>query len=427
MANFTFIPVFIVFVLLSALNLSFFSISSEDSKNLQKNDIEIPKDALIIEQTVGEKPIKVSLYLSQNEEEYSERIWTCIENTFRFLDTNLSLTSFDEFYVYSSSLGLSLPEENLGNSILIDIDLFIPDRNYSFERGVSAKICERYITFNSGAERPFWITKGIPFYLASRIVQDNYGPSSKVFQFVTYVPVYGMLLQHYNEIPIIYTVGSFEEPAGMACLETYYNSNKIGSINDIPELLPDESSVFINGVIKPELMFLTLEKTVGKEKLLDAFSSFLMIEPDSAKAEDFWNSLQRNTTYDLSSFKNNFFYTNQTFDDKVVSLKRRGEFKYEVLVERLGSGRIDQDVVLITENDTLWQKWDPADNWKTFSFTTKDEVIAAEIDPYRKNYFDINFTNNSYTIEPRYGASLSIAVRWYFWIQNALMIIGSIG
>ncbi len=427
MAKFTFIPIFIVFVLLSAFNLSFLSNSSEDSQNLQKNNIDIPADALIIEQTVGIKPIKINLYLSQGEEEYVGRILTCINNTFHFLESNLSLKSFDDFFVYSTSLGLSLPESKLNNSILIDIDLFIPDRNYSFERGVSAKICEKYIAFNSGNERPFWIVKGIPFYLASRIVQDYYGSSSKVFQFVSYVPVYGMLLQHYNEIPIIYTVGSFEEPTGMACLETYYNSNKIGSINDNPESLPDESSVFINGVIKPELMFLTLEKIVGKEKLLDAFSSFLVIDPDSAAAEDFWNSLQRNTTYDLSSFKNNFFYTNQTFDDKIVSLKRTGEFKYEVLVERLGSGRIDQDVVLITENDSLWQKWDSFDNWKTFSFTTKEKVIAAEIDPYRKNYFDLNFTNNSYTIEPRYGASLSIAVRWYFWIQNALMIIGSIG
>lgn len=131
-------------------------------------------------------------------------------------------------------------------------------------------------------------------------------------------------------------------------------------------------------------MFLTLEKIVGKENLLNAFSKFLIIEPDSAVAEVFWNSLQENSSYDLSTFKENFFYTNQTFDDKIISLKQTGEFKYDVLVERLGSKSIDQDVVLITENDTLWQKWNSSNNWKTFSFITKDKVIAAEIDPYRK-------------------------------------------
>lgn len=427
MRNFTFIPAFVVFVLLSAFNLSFLSSFPDDSTTVQNIEFKIPEDALKIEKIIGDRPIKISLYLSPNEKEYSERILSCIEHTFHFLKSNLSLNSFDEFYVYSSSLGLTLPQDKTANSVLVDIDLFIPDRNFAFERGLSAKICERYIANNFGRDNPYWVVKGIPYYLASRIVQDTYGSSSKVFQFVRYVPVYGMLLQHYNEIPIIYTVGSFEEPIGTACLETYYNSNKIGSINDDPVLLPDENSIFINGVIKPELMFLTLEKIVGKENLLNAFSKFLIIEPDSAVAEVFWNSLQENSSYDLSTFKENFFYTNQTFDDKIISLKQTGEFKYDVLVERLGSKSIDQDVVLITENDTLWQKWNSSNNWKTFSFITKDKVIAAEIDPYRKNYFDINFTNNSYTIEPRYGASLSIAVRWYFWIQNALMIIGSIG
>ena len=53
--------------------------------------------------------------------------------------------------------------------------------------------------------------------------------------------------------------------------------------------------------------------------------------------------------------------------------------------------------------------------------------MGAEVDPYRKNLLDINFANNSYMIDEHYGASLSLAVRWFFWIQNALMILGSIG
>lgn len=427
MSNFTFVPVLLFFVLLSTFNSSFLIRDFENSPPAQKVVLEVPEDAVLINKSVGENGVNVKIYLSESEEEYSERIWTCIENTFRFLDTNLSLPSFDEFYVYSSSLGVSFSEEKMYNSISVDIDLFIPDKNFSFERGLSAKICERYITNNFGRDKPYWIAKGIPYYLASRIVQDGYGASSKVFQFVSYVPVYGMLHQHYNEIPIIYTIGAFEEPVGTACLETYYNSNKIGAINDPPESLPDDSSVNINGVIKPVLMFLTLEKIVNEEVLLKTFSQFFAMESDSANAEDFWQLLQENTHVDLTYYKKNFFYTNQTFDDKVISLKQVSKNEYEVLVERLGSGSIDQDVILITAADTLWQRWNSVDNWKIFKFITEDKVIAAEIDPYRKNYFDINFTNNSYTIEPRYGASLSIAVRWYFWIQNALMIIGSIG
>ncbi|MEK6553460.1 MAG: hypothetical protein AABZ54_08445 [Bacteroidota bacterium] len=145
------------------------------------------------------------------------------------------------------------------------------------------------------------------------------------------------------------------------------------------------------------------------------------------RGADFINIVKRNCNEDMSWFFNEFYRTPKTFDYQVTSIKKSFTNEYEVLVERLGDGIFKNDVAFYTDKDTLYQKWGGIERWKILKFRTDNEVFAAEIDPYRKNLLDINFANNSLTVSHRVWASLSLSIRFFFWVQNALMVLGSIG
>jgi hypothetical protein len=53
--------------------------------------------------------------------------------------------------------------------------------------------------------------------------------------------------------------------------------------------------------------------------------------------------------------------------------------------------------------------WDGRDRWTTFEFVDAERVTRVEVDPDRVLLLDVNFTNNSWTSQPR-GADA--AARW---------------
>lgn len=158
--------------------------------------------------------------------------------------------------------------------------------------------------------------------------------------------------------------------------------------------------------------------------LREYYSQFKFRHP---KAKDFIKIVNDKCREDMNWFFDEFYYSSKNFDYRVTSVKKISDTEYDVLVERLGDGIFKTDVSLITDKNVLTKKWNGIQKWKVFRFNTLNNVLSAEVDLHRKNLLDINFANNSYTMEEKTVASLSIAVRWFFWVQNALMILGSIG
>jgi len=173
---------------------------------------------------------------------------------------------------------------------------------------------------------------------------------------------------------------------------------------------------------------LSLERYIGYKNMMDLlkeyFNRYKFKHPTSL---DFINLVKEREGNKLSWFFREFYYNARVHDYAITAINRIGENEYEVLAERLREGFFENDIALYTAKDTLFQKWTENVRYKVFKFQTNNEVLAAEIDPYRKNMLDINFANNSYTVNSKYWASISISLRWFFWIQNALMILGSIG
>jgi hypothetical protein len=227
---------------------------------------------------------------------------------------------------------------------------------------------------------------------------------------------------------LIYTLVDISMPEGSRSANSYYRNLSIGALADTSYKLPNRLSYAVNSYNKPELVLLTLERYVGSEKMIailkEYYDEFKYKHP---RAEDFISIVQKKCDEDMSWFWDEFYKSPKYFDYKISSIKHNSSSEYEVLVERLGDGIFKNEIALYTDKDTLYQKWNGVERWKLLKFRTNNKVIAAEVDPQRKNLLDINFANNSFTVEPRVWASLSLVIRLFFWIQNALMLLGSAG
>ena len=100
---------------------------------------------------------------------------------------------------------------------------------------------------------------------------------------------------------------------------------------------------------------------------------------------------------------------------------------YELKITRLGDGIFPIDIKINKESGSSLLKWDGKARFKIVTFSSEEKVESVEIDPQKKNMLDVNFTDNSYTLDAGYVGAWSISMRWFFWIQNALMILGSVG
>jgi hypothetical protein len=60
--------------------------------------------------------------------------------------------------------------------------------------------------------------------------------------------------------------------------------------------------------------------------------------------------------------------------------------------------------------------------WREFTYRRDARVRTVEIDPARVLTLDLNYTNNSWTNEPRAPeASRRWALQWMTWLQTVLM------
>ncbi len=96
----------------------------------------------------------------------------------------------------------------------------------------------------------------------------------------------------------------------------------------------------------------------------------------------------------------------------------------EVKLRRLGEFVCPVEIEMVFANwDTLTEHWDGKSLWKKYTYLRPSRLLSAEIDPQQKLVLDLNFTNNSRVVKPRFPDRLGankLAVRFLFWMQVVL-------
>jgi len=95
------------------------------------------------------------------------------------------------------------------------------------------------------------------------------------------------------------------------------------------------------------------------------------------------------------------------------------EFNSRVRIERLGEVSLPVEVLITYESGKeVTEVWDGKGNATEFNYTGKEKVISAIVDPKQKLLMDINFMNNSYTVEQKSPVFSKMFFNFLNMLQN---------
>jgi hypothetical protein len=142
---------------------------------------------------------------------------------------------------------------------------------------------------------------------------------------------------------------------------------------------------------------------------------------------DFFQRLNDAAGQDLTPFFNEVYRGSNTFDYGVQLLTSTpagpGHFRTTVVVRRFGEAIFPVDV-LTTFGDGSKQRerWDGVERRIIFRYDTKVRARSVQVDPNRVLMLDVNYTNNSRSLQPRSSeASLKWSLKWMAWLQDLLV------
>ena len=373
--------------------------------------------------------IIINLNLRESREKYLQRVINSVKNSIKYLENNIGKFPYDKLEIIDVSSSSNSASVSLPGLIRISIDLFSLKDFRKIEHELAFQISKQYFGNSLRVNENFdsWIVDGINSYVSDKIYNTYYKNPYAYFDFIYYYPVYGLNIFFYNEIPIIYTINGIQYPIEYKNFVQYYQNSTSLSMIDSTYKINNQTEKQIVSEIKPKLMFLTWERTFGRQKTISLLRDFYRMNQNNfvtRKSFDDYFSKKMNNGY---SELTDIFYNDEIMDNRIRSLKQISKNKYEIRVEKNINASIPLEISVHTENGIQNLIWYDSKKVSSIIFISDAKVYAAEIDPKRKYISDINFSNNSYVVNEQYWGAFSIVLRTYFWIQNALLIMGSIG
>ena len=204
---------------------------------------------------------------------------------------------------------------------------------------------------------------------------------------------------------------------------------------------------------KTALWLHTLERMLGWETLQRIMSTyFARWAFKHPKPADFFSVVNEVSGQDLTWFFNEVYRSSNAFDYGIATLRSevdedrgfigepapaaaqpappaRGQqalYRTIVVARRYGDAIFPVDVrVVFDSNEEKRWRWDGRDRWKVFEIEHASRARSAEVDPDRVLLLDINFTNNSVTLQPRARqAARKWSLAWLIWLQDHLLTYG---
>jgi len=264
-----------------------------------------------------------------------------------------------------------------------------------------------------------WLDEGINSYYETRIMDEVYGYSNSLINFAGF------------------TIGDGETQRF-----DYLNLEnlRIAPIYNYAWNFPSQSY----GTLvysKAAALLQTLEGIVGKEvmdRIMQTyFDEWKFKHP---KTEDFIEIVSQiikkkhGTLYgeDMNWFFEQTLFGTAVCDYAVESISNTELIKGEdiesdgivskVRVHRLGDMYLPNELLVhFTDGTEILEKWDGKASTTVFTFKGKS-IKWAQIDPENKLKLDINFSNNSKTLEPENGVFWKYAEKLMFWLQNIMQL-----
>lgn len=181
---------------------------------------------------------------------------------------------------------------------------------------------------------------------------------------------------------------------------------------------------------KTALWLNTLERHLGWATLQKGMSAYFdRWKFRHPQPDDFFQSLNEASGQDLTWFFDQAYRSSNVFDygvQEFTSDKVGDRYRTVVVARRFGEATFPVDVVTTFRDGSQTQeRWDGRDRRRVFIYERPAQALTTQVDPKRVLLLDVNYTNNSQTLEPRAdAASLKWSLKWMVWLQDLLLTYG---
>lgn len=179
---------------------------------------------------------------------------------------------------------------------------------------------------------------------------------------------------------------------------------------------------------KPALWLHTLERALGWTTMQQIFAAFFeRWRFKHPRPVDFFAVANEVTGRDLSPFFDQVYRGSVVFDygvEDVSSEETQDDtFVNDVVVRRHGDGIFPVTIlVTLAGGEQRRFDWDGGGRWHRVTFEHASRAVSAQVDPDQVLLLDTNFTNNSFTTEPRNDAAATKwSLTWMVWLQDQLL------
>jgi len=182
---------------------------------------------------------------------------------------------------------------------------------------------------------------------------------------------------------------------------------------------------------KTALWLHTLERHLGWPTLRRIFATYFeqwqFRHPTPA---NFFDVVTEVTGQNYFWFFDEVYRNSNTFDYGVQELRSESEgddaHRTTVVVRRYGEARFPVDVVTTFEGgEQVREAWDGQDRRVIYEYTRPERALSVQVDPDRVLLLDVDYTNNSRTLEPRAGEAASKwSLGWMVWLQDLMLTYG---
>jgi hypothetical protein len=144
------------------------------------------------------------------------------------------------------------------------------------------------------------------------------------------------------------------------------------------------------------------------------------------KPDDFFAIVNGVAGQDLGWFFDQVYRSSNRFDygvQDLTSARDGDQYRTNVIVRRYGEALFPVDVLVTFANgERITEHWDGKDRWKLYAYDRLTSAVSAQVDPNRVLLLDVNYTNNSKTLEPKtQAAATKWSLTWMIWLQDCLL------
>jgi hypothetical protein len=178
---------------------------------------------------------------------------------------------------------------------------------------------------------------------------------------------------------------------------------------------------------KTALWLNTMERWLGWPTLQRVMTAhFAKWQFKHPKPDDFFETASAVSGRNLHGFFDEVYRSSNVFDYGVQDLKtaRAGDdYHTTVVVRRYGEAMFPVDVVVtFRDGERITEHWDGRDRWKLYTYERPAAARSAQVDPSRTLLLDVDYTNNSRTLDPKgEAAATKWAAAWTVWLQDNLL------